>query len=501
MDTLTALDGAVGKLGTRPFLIEEKGTLSYRDVDRQSNSLALGLSRLGVEKRDRVALYMNGASDFVVSRFGVQKLGAMIVPLNTRLSPGEIAHILNDCEPKCLIAEAALLGNLPEKWRNHCVTLGSGGVGVGRYEELVSEGSDKNPGVAVSSGDVAMILYTSGTTGKAKGAVILHKNSVASGQWIKSATGLNSEDILLSCIPMYSASSMNGYLIASLLSGTPWVITDKFSPDDVFKKIDEKKVTVLHGTGAQHGLIANHPSYGERNLSSLRLLTWSNVLPLEMLRKMQARLSGIQFIQFYGMTETSPIGTHISTPAMMERPASCGKPISGFSEIRLVDVGGKDVPPETPGEILIRTPGLMREYFKNPAATREAIRDGWFHTGDLGKFDPEGYLYIVGRVKDVINRGGEKIFAPEVEEVLLSHPSVQDAAVVGVYHPIFGEEVKAFIVKKPGAEVGVDELHLHCEGKLSSYKVPKEVEFRSELPKNAMGKTLKYLLKEKTGSS
>ncbi|MEK6572577.1 MAG: AMP-binding protein, partial [Bacteroidota bacterium] len=205
--------------------------------------------------------------------------------------------------------------------------------------------------------------------------------------------------------------------------------------------------------------------------------------------------------QFYGMTETSPIGTHISTPAMMERPASCGKPISGFSEIRLVDVGGKDVPPETPGEILIRTPGLMREYFKNPAATREAIRDGWFHTGDLGKFDPEGYLYIVGRVKDVINRGGEKIFAPEVEEVLLSHPSVQDAAVVGVYHPIFGEEVKAFVVKKPGSEVGVDELHLHCEGKLSSYKVPKEVEFRSELPKNAMGKTLKYLLKEKPASS
>lgn len=501
MDTITSLKEAVGKLGTNPFLIEEKGTLSYRDVDRQSNSLALGLSRLGVGKGDRVALYMNGASEFVISRFGVQKLGAMIVPLNTRLSPGEIEHILTDCEPKCLIAETALLGNVPEKWRNRCVTLGSGGAGVGRYEELVREGSDKNPGGSLSPDDVAMILYTSGTTGKAKGAVILHKNSVASGQWIKSATGLNSEDILLSCIPMYSASSMNGYLIASLLSGTPWVITEKFSPEDVLRKIEEKKVTVLHGTGAQHGLIANHPTYESRNLSSLRLLTWSNILPLEMLRKMQSRLSGVQFIQFYGMTETSPIGTHISTPAMMERPASCGKPTPGFSEIRLVDFDGKDVPPESPGEILIRTPGLMREYFKNPAATSEAIRDGWFYTGDLGKLDREGYLYIVGRVKDVINRGGEKIFAPEVEEVLLAHPAVQDAAVVGVSHPILGEEVKAFVVKKPDREISAEEIVQHCKGKLASFKVPREIEFRPELPKNAMGKTLKYLLKEKAGSS
>ncbi len=500
MDTITALKEAVGKLGANPFLIEEKRTRSYRDVDRQSNSLALGLRGLGVGKGDRVALYMNGASEFVVSRFGVQKLGAMIVPLNTRLSPAEIEHILKDCEPKFTIAETALLGSLPERWRSRSVTVGSGGGGVGRYEDLVGEGSDETPGVSVGAEDVAMILYSSGTTGKAKGAVIMHRNSVASGQWIKSATGLNSKDVLLSCIPMYSASSMNGYLIASLLSGTPWVITEKFSPEDVLKKIEEKKVTVLHGTGAQHGLIATHPSYGERNLSSLRLLTWSNILPLEMLKKMQSRLSGIQFIQFYGMTETSPIGTHISTPAMMERPASCGKPTPGSSEIRVVDGDGKDVPPDTPGEILIHTPGLMREYFKNPTATREAVRDGWFYTGDLGKLDREGYLYIVGRVKDVINRGGEKIFAPEVEEVLLSHPSVQDAAVVGVSHPVFGEEVKAFIVKKPVVEVGAREIIQHCQGKLAAFKIPRDVEFLNELPKNSMGKTLKYLLRERTGS-
>ena len=495
MDTITALREAVEKLGTGPFLIEEKRTLSYRDVDRQSNSLASGLTRLGVGKGDRVALYMNGASEFVVSRFGVQKLAAMIVPLNTRLSAGEIEHILADCEPKCLIVEGALLGNLADQWRGRCITVGSGGAGVGSYEDLVGEGSDENPDIAVAPDDVAMILYTSGTTGKSKGAVILHKNSVASGQWLKSATGLNSGDVLLSCIPMYSASSMNGYLIASLLCGTSWVITEKFSPEEVLKKIEEKKVTVLHGTGAQHGLIASHPSYGERNLSSLRLLTWSNVLPLEMLRRMQSRLPVIQFIQFYGMTETSPVGTHISTPAMMERPTSCGKPTAGYAEIRLVDSSGEDVPPDIPGEILIRTPGLMREYFNNPAATREAVRDGWFHTGDLGKLDREGYLYIVGRVKDVINRGGEKIFAPEVEEVLLSHSSVQDAAVVGVPHPIFGEEIKVFIVKKPGAKVDAEAIRAHCEGKLAPYKIPKEVEFRPDLPKNAMGKTLKYLLK------
>lgn len=144
------------------------------------------------------------------------------------------------------------------------------------------------------------------------------------------------------------------------------MITEKFSPEDVLKKIEEKKVTVLHAAGAQHGLIANHPSYTSRNLSSLRLLTWSNILPLEMLKKMQARLSGIQFIQFYGMTETSPIGTHISTPAMMERPASYGRPTEGFADIRVVDADGKDVPPDTPGEIIIRSSGLMKEYYKNP---------------------------------------------------------------------------------------------------------------------------------------
>ena len=496
MDTITALQEAVGKRGTSPFLIEEKRTLSYRDVDRQSNSLALGLSRLGVGKGDRVALYMNGASEFVISRFGVQKLGAMIIPLNTRLSAAEIEHILADCGPKCLIVEAALLGNVAERWRGRCVALGSEKFGLGRYEDLVGEGSDKNPGVGVRSDDVAMILYTSGTTGKAKGAVILHRNSMASGQWLKNATQISSRDVLLSCIPMYSASSMNGYMIASLLSGTPWVITEKFSPEEVLKKIEEKKITVLHGSGAQHGLIASHPSYAERNLSSLRLLTWSNVLPLEMLKKMRARLSGIEFIQFYGMTETSPVGTHISTAAMMERPESCGKPTPGYSEIRVVDSAGKDVQPDTPGEILIRTTGLMREYFKNPAATRVAVRDGWFCTGDLGKLDRDGYLYIVGRVKDVINRGGEKIFAPEVEAVLMSHPAVQDAAIVGMDHPVLGEEIKGFVVKRPGMEVAAEELRQHCQGKIAPFKIPNAVEFRSELPKNALGKTLKYLLKE-----
>lgn len=495
MDTITALQEAAGKLRASPFLIEEKRTLSYRDVDRQSNSLALGLGQLGVGKGDRVALYMNGASEFVISRFGVQKLGAIIVPLNTRLSAAEIEHILTECEPKCLIVEAALLGNVPERWRSRCVALGPEEFGLGRYEDLVGEGSDESPGAGVGADDVAMILYTSGTTGKAKGAVILHKNSMASGRWLKGATELSSRDVLLSCIPTYSASSMNGYLIASLLSGTPWVITEKFSPEEVLKQIEERKVTVLHGSGAHHGLIASHASYAERNLSSLRLLTWSNVLPLEMLKKMRARLSGIQFIQFYGMTETSPVGTHISTAAMMERPESCGKPTPGYSEIRVVDSAGTDVQPDAPGEILIRTPGLMREYFKNPAATREAVRDGWFHTGDLGKLDRDGYLYIVGRVKDVINRGGEKIFAPEVEAVLMSHPAVQDAAVVGTAHPVLGEEVVAFAVKKPGMEVGAEELRLHCQGKIAPFKIPREIEFRAELPKNAMGKTLKYMLK------
>jgi long-chain acyl-CoA synthetase len=501
METLSVLKQAVAKFGSAPFLVEESKTLSFREVDRLFNSLALSLRKMGVSQGDRVALYMNGASEFVIARLAVQKLGAWVVPLNARLVPREIEHILADCEPKHLIADFGLLGNFQERWKKLTITVGNGEHGLARYEDLVGAGSDQAPEVNVDPEDVAMILYTSGTTGRAKGAVIRHRNSCASGQWMLQATALNPKDTLLSCIPMYSASSMNGYLIASLLTGTPWVITKKFSPEDVLRKIEEKKVTVLHATGAQHGLVANHPSYASRDLSSLRLLTWSNILPLEMLKKMQARLPGIQFIQFYGMTETSPIGTHISTPAMLEKPTSCGMPTAGFAELRLADAEGKDVPCDTPGEIIIRSPGLMKEYYKNPQATREAVRDSWFYTGDLGKMDHEGYLYIVGRVKDVINRGGEKIFAPEVEEVLLSHSAIQDAALVGINHPILGEEPKAFVVRKPGAEASAEELRRHCQGKLAAFKIPQAIEFLDELPKNSMGKTLKYLLKEKAASS
>lgn len=497
MDTSGVLTEAVGKFAGSAFLIEENRTLSYRDVNRFSNALAFGLKDLAVSKGDRVALYMNGAAEFIVARFGVQKLGALIVPLNTRLSPAEIDHILGDCAPKWLIADMALLNNLQEKWRERAITVGGGGKGPRRYEELVGNGNSDGPLVSIDAEDDAMILYTSGTTGRAKGAVIRHRNSIASGRWILQATGLNPKDVLLSCIPMYSASSMNGYLIASLITGTPWVITEKFSPQDVLAKIEQKRVTVVHGAGAQHGMIANHPSYATRDLSSLRLLTWSNVLPLEMLKKMQARLPGIQFTQFYGMTETAPVGAHISTPAMIEKPASCGKPTAGFAEIRIVGADGNEVAAEMPGEIGIRSSGLMREYHKNPEATREAVRDGWFYTGDLGKMDRDGYFYIVGRIKDVINRGGEKIFAPEVEEVLMSHSAVQDAAVTGIPDPVLGEEIKAFVVKKPDAGVTAEQLGRHCQEKLASFKVPKHIEFVSELPKNAMGKTLKYLLKEK----
>ncbi|MBI4528092.1 MAG: acyl--CoA ligase [Deltaproteobacteria bacterium] len=497
MKTLGVLRDAVGKFGDAPFLIEESRTLSFRDVDRLSSNLALSLRELGVAAKDRVALYMNGASEFVIARLGTQKLGAWIVPVNTRLLAREVEHILSDCEPKYLVADVALLANLPEQWRKRAITVGREGEGLARYEDLVAAQTGQEPRVELDPEDGAMILYTSGTTGRAKGAVIRHRNSCASGQWILQATGLKAKDVLLSCIPMYSASSMNGYLIASLMTGTPWVITEKFSPEDVLKKIEERKVTVLHAAGAQHGLIANHPSYATRNLSSLRLLTWSNVLPLDMLKKMQARLAGIQFIQFYGMTETSPIGTHISTPAMLERPTSCGKPMAGFADIRLVDSEGNNVSPETPGEISIRSSGLMKEYYKNPEATREAVRDGWFYTGDLGRMDGDGYLYIVGRINDVINRGGEKIFAPEVESVLLSHSAIQDAALVGIGHSVLGEEPKAFVVKKPGAEVSAEELRQFCQGKLARFKIPSEFEFLNDLPKNSMGKTLKYLLKEK----
>jgi acyl-CoA synthetase (AMP-forming)/AMP-acid ligase II len=488
--------------GERVAMTFEGRETTYGQLDRRASRVANGLLASCPTPQTRVALFDKNSDVFYEVLFGAAKARAVTVPVNWRLAPAEIAYIVNDAMAEVLfvgqeyfpIVEEllpqlstlrqviALSGNHPE-WEPYVTWRNS------------QAGAD--PGLASPGDDVALQIYTSGTTGQPKGTQITHDNLFealpAAREWYR----CTSEDVSLMCMPQFHLSGSLLGLIA-LYEGGRGVIARQADPAEILRLIPEERVTRAFFVPAILLFMLQTPGCREVDLSSLELIVYAgSPIPIDLLRDAIATFE-CGFAQVYGLTETTGVVTQLPPadhdPAGNPRMRSCGKPISN-AEIKVVDANDVELPPGQVGEIVLRSPQLMKGYWDLPDATARTIRDGWLYSGDAGYFDEDGYLYVHDRVKDMIISGGENIYPAEVESALFGHPAIADVAVIGVPDDRWGEAVKAIVVRKPGIEITEAELIAYCRERIARYKAPKSVDFAESLPRNPSGKILKRVLR------
>lgn len=475
-------------------------SMTYGEWEARSNRLARALVKAGLKPGDRVALWFTNedALDYAVGYFAIQKAGGVTVPVNARLTARESAWIMEHSATRFLLAQsrqplelAAILKLAPAGLK--AVTRG-GLPGTFGWDSFESGQSTDTIQVERAPDDLADILYTSGTTGFPKGVASTHANValVTKGRLGAMFAG----QTFLHAVPYYTFAGTHAMLMLPLTGGMTSVVLPKFDAALFLELIAERKAALLYAVPSMLMLMLRDPSIGEHDYRSLKMILYGTApMPPEGIRGLAQRFPQAMQINVYGLTEAGGAGCTLPPTEALKRPGSIGKPLPP-TEIRICDGNGRELPAGKQGEIWLRTPGNRRRYFNNEQATRETwTEDGWLKTGDVGHFDTDGYLYIDDRLKDMIIRGGHNIFALEVENVLYEHPAVAEAAVVGVPHTILGEDVKAFIVLRDGFSPAADELQAFCAERLADYKRPRQIEFVRELPRNALGKVLKRVLR------
>ncbi len=485
------------------FIFEGKRH-TFKQVSERINRLINALADLGVRKGDRVGiLAYNCLQYFEV--FGVAKAGRVCVPLNYRSVGRELAYLINDSEINTIILEsefADVLNSIRHELdgvRNF-ICLDGAVENMMSYEQLISSFPPDEPTVDVGQDDPCALFYTSGTTGRPKGAVHTHRSMVAEAKLPH--RNLGPADVVLCVMPFFHVGGSAAHLLPAFAVGATIVIHRKFDETSVLETIEEEKVTYVFLVPTMIIRLLEHPNLHQYDLSSLHTVAYTGApLPIEALRRGIEHLGQV-FFQELGQTETLNMTVLRREECKLEGSArelsrleSAGKPLRE-GELRIVDDEGRDVPVGEVGEIIARSDRIMKEYWKSPGQTAETIKDGWLHTGDVGRMDEDGYVYLVDRKKDMIISGGENIYSREVEEVLYMHPAILEAAVVGVPDEKWGESVKAVVVLKDGAEASEEEIVDFCKEHLASYKKPKSVEFRDSLPKTGSGKIRKNEIRE-----
>ncbi|MFH1241721.1 MAG: long-chain fatty acid--CoA ligase [Pseudomonadota bacterium] len=476
--------------------------LTYKGLYERVNSLAQGLKDLGLERGDIVAVLLYNCCEYMEITFAVNQIGAVWLPLNFRLAGEEFQYILENSEAKALITEAEfvpVISSIRENLPNleHGVLLGSEiPEGWLDYETLIAKNrGGRPPHTEVDLDDLQRLMYTSGTTAYPKGVMLTYGNVYWKNIGHMLTFGISESDRTLVVGPLYHVGGMDLPATGTLYSGGSLVILKKFDTIGVLKAIDEEKVTNLWLSPAMTIMLFNEPSFDQYDVSSVRfIIDGGEKMPQALIKQFKEKFPNAWFADAYGLTETVSGDTFLAKDRMLDKIGSVGKPVPHL-QVRVVDDNGNDASLNELGEICLRGPKVFKGYWKNPAATAEAIRKGWFHTGDIGTLDEDGYLYIMDRKKDMIISGGENIASPEVERVLYELPAVLEAAVVGIPHPKWLEVPKAYVVVKEGETLTEKEIVQHCTKKLAKFKVPKEIEFISELPRNPSGKVLKRELR------
>jgi len=487
-----------------PAIVFEGRTISHGQFAGRSFQLARALQRLGLGVGDRVAILAQNCPEYLEVYAAGELGGWAIVTINYRLAEPEVSYILGDSKPRVVICEAALLNRLSEAARNtleHVVTFGGDGPDID-YEPALAAEDPTPPSTDFPPETIAYLIYTSGTTGRPKGVMLTHRGQLWSAHVSAIDMGVRPVDRVAVAMPLYHIGAKNTCLTRSL-HGCTVVLHRAFRVEPFFKSMRDYGVTeTLLAPTMLSDLLDVYPD-AHQALPSLSKIFYSAApMPEAVLRRGMKTL-GPLFAQVYGMTESGGPGCilhqhqHLldGPPEIVRRLNSAGQPMTGC-DVRIRKPDGGDCTPGERGEIVIKSEGLMQGYWQNDAATRETIRSGYLHTGDIGEMDESGFVYVVDRLKDMIVSGGENIYSREVENALSSHPAVLEAAVVGGPDERWGEAVVAFVVRRPGAMISPADLTAHCMGSVASYKRPREIKFVDSLPKLPNGKIEKYKLRE-----
>ncbi|MBT2737376.1 long-chain-fatty-acid--CoA ligase [Bacillus sp. ISL-7] len=476
-------------------------SVTYRELSQQVNQFSAGLTAQGIGKGDGVALILGNSPEFLIAYYGILRLGAFVIPINPLFTRGEINYILDNSQAKAVIAHVSVepkLTVVKKQLENlRLVVYTEAEDQESTWENLMETSTSNNvygsPYINVEA--LAVILYTSGTTGKPKGAMLTHRNLVSNADSILKLLELDDKDRVVAALPMFHVFCMTVCLNAPIACGATVLIQPKFSPLDVVSTIREKKATVFAGVPTMYSFIYQLPEAIAEDCQSIRIcISGGASIPVELLHKFENKFN-VSILEGYGLSETAPL-VAINPLKGTRKPGSIGLNIPAVQS-KVVDEFGTELPRGEVGELVVQGPNVMKGYLGMPEATTAAFKDGWFYTGDLATMDEEGYFYIVDRKKDMIIVGGYNVYPREVEEVLYQHPAVVEAAVIGVPDGEYGESVKAFVVVKD-EQITMNDIIQFCQDKLVKYKLPKRVEFFKELPKNSTGKILRRELRELT---
>lgn len=486
----------------KPALIFEGQTWTYQELDRTVNRVANGLQLLGVKKGDRVALFLPNSPEFIWCYLGILKMGGIAVSINAMLKTDEVQFILNDCEAKVVITVPELASQILKDdlaYLEALLVAGSHKVNPSTrseemltLEDLMVMASDEAKGIEMARDEPAAILYTSGTTGFPKGATLSHGNIMSNLYSLLHCYGIKPEDRLLLFLPLFHCFGQNAILNPALAACATIVLLKRFKPEEVLETIQQQRITMFFGVPTIYIKLLKL-NLSDRQLQWIRYyFSAAASLPPAIATQWKNRYNH-HIYEGYGLTETAPCASY--NHGLKYQPGSVGMPIENV-EMKVVDAAGNELPPGEYGEIVVRGPNVMIEYWKRPEETAKVLKNGWLHTGDIGYVDELGYFYLVDRAKDMINMSGFNVYPTEVERVLYQHPAVAEAAVYGLPHPEQGEQVCANIKLHRDRVIQPEDLQAFCRKRMANYKVPQMIKFVESFPKNPTGKILKRVLRE-----
>jgi len=498
MPTIPYYDWIAHHAGRRPktLAIHDLQTgrkLTYADLDRRTNRLVAALASLGIAKGDRVALLAPNCPEYFELQFACGRLGAIMLPLNWRLTVPELEYILSDSTPKLLVHDSSF-AEQAKALSKHRLKIDPERPDSD-YERALADAGDTPAPEALTHDDIAMVMYTSGTTGHPKGAIITHGMVFWNCVNLGIPALITPETVQLVVLPLFHTGGLNCYANPVLHAGGTILVMRTFDPGQALDAISDPSLGITHffAVPAPYQFMMQHPKFQSADLTRLRIAGVGGApCALSILETWTAR--GVPLVQGWGMTETSPAGTMLDAADAIRKLGSAGKAMM-HTAVRIVDDEGRDLPAGSIGELLIKGPNITPGYWNKPEATESSFTDGWLHTGDAARQDEEGFIYIVDRWKDMYISGGENVYPAEVENVLFQIPQVADAAIIGVPNERWGEVGMAIIVRKTDQDLAEGDVIQHCLGRLAKFKVPQSVAFVDVLPRNATGKVLKRELR------
>ncbi len=504
MNLRELVQNQANKFGDKIFMYWEDTTISYSQLNDLTNKVANLLYNLGIKKGDKVSVYLPNMPEYVYLYLGIPKIGAVTGPVNALFKAREVKFVVNHSEAKIIVTIpkfTELINEIKHELPKveHIIVIGEPVKDTLNFWEIMDNTpTDAPPEVIIDEkNDPAAILYTSGTTGFPKGVLQTHFNIRRNAEMIKDFLKANEDYRFMLILPLFHVNAQIVTVMAPFTIGASCILTPGFSAQTHWETVAKYKASTFSAVPTILSILLKMP-HENLDLSSLEfVICGAAPLPIEVFREFEKTFN-CKIVEGYGLTEGTCASSVNPIPTETEdkrKIGSIGVPLHG-NKMKIVDIDGKDLPPNTKGEIIVKGDNVMKEYFKNPEANAESLKESWLYTGDIGHMDEDGFFYITDRKKDMIIRGGENIYPREIEEVLYSHPAVSLATVIGVRDEIYGELPKAFIVLKEGKTATEEDIIAYCKKNLADFKIPKYVEFRDDLLKTPTGKIMKQSLRD-----